>query len=817
MRRLGLCLLILGGVPRAWAKGPVASPPLPDAAGATEAAEPYLVSSPVLPLPADWTGDDQVSVRVRLDVDAAGDVVAVRVLAGPQALTEHVVQVASTLNFLPALRAGEPVSSTVELALQLSADAALPDTSDEVVVVHAVSEDDRDVHASTTVEREVLDASAGADLATILDGLAGVTRSEGPSGTSKPILRGQPERRSLLLLDEIRHEGQKWGLDHAPELDPFAAEQVRIIRGAAGARYGPDAMGGVVLVEPAPLRLEPGVGGRLLGTFSTNGLQAFGAGRIDWASKAWQGVSARIEGNYSRAASGRTPDYVLGNTGSQVWNVGATVGYRREGWSIEATYRHYDLRAGVFYGSGLASPEEFLEAATADIPAGADLWTVDYAIDRPYQAVRHELASVKGRIKLSPDWTLRWVYAYQHNHRREFERARAGIEGPQYDFTLRTNMARVALSHRDLSVGSAWAEGEIRLEGQLQTNLYRGFPLIPNYRNASFGLSAYERFSWARLDVEVGGRFDHQGRGAFFEPDDFAERNIDGAYDTLDCNDTGSSVRCRNAYNLGSLAAGALVHVVPEKVDWKIDLSSASRVPSPDELYMDGTTPTMPVYAVGAPSLGVETTWGGSTTLGVSFPGVRTEVSVFAQWVHNYIQFAPDRDANGDPVFETTIKGSWPLYVYEPVNALFRGGELTVNLGEDAPVGGEIIASTVRGRDTSRQVFLVGVPPDRARLKAIGRVPPTGKLEGVELAVWVDLVAEAFRTNLADEIVPPPAGYATLGASVSGRVSLRKGELSFGVLGSNLTNTRYRSYTSLMRYYAIARGVDVRFRVGWSF
>ena len=78
------------------------------------------------------------------------------------------------------------------------------------------------------------------------------------SGMGKPIIRGQDERRNLILFDRVRHAGQKWGVDHAPEIDPFAAGSITVIKGAGGIRWGPDAIGGVVLVDPLPLRRTPG-------------------------------------------------------------------------------------------------------------------------------------------------------------------------------------------------------------------------------------------------------------------------------------------------------------------------------------------------------------------------------------------------------------------------------------------------------------------------------------------------------------------------------------------------------------------------------
>ena len=54
-------------------------------------------------------------------------------------------------------------------------------------------------------------------------------------------------KRVLKLYDGVRHEGQDWGLDHSPEIDPFAAGAMHVVKGASGVRYGPDAIAGVLL------------------------------------------------------------------------------------------------------------------------------------------------------------------------------------------------------------------------------------------------------------------------------------------------------------------------------------------------------------------------------------------------------------------------------------------------------------------------------------------------------------------------------------------------------------------------------------------
>ena len=116
------------------------------------------------------------------------------------------------------------------------------------------------------------------------------------SGTvKKPIVRGQSGPRVLLLVDGVRHEGQDWGLDHGPEIDPFTADTIEGGRGAAGVRYGAEAMAGVVLVEPRPFREVKGYDGEITAVAELNGRRTTLAARLDGATSsnfAW-----RIEGN----------------------------------------------------------------------------------------------------------------------------------------------------------------------------------------------------------------------------------------------------------------------------------------------------------------------------------------------------------------------------------------------------------------------------------------------------------------------------------------------------------------------------------------
>jgi iron complex outermembrane receptor protein len=54
----------------------------------------------------------------------------------------------------------------------------------------------------------------------------------------------------MILNIGIRLEGRQWGAEHAPEIVPFLADEItqKPIKVQKLVRYGPEAMGGVILV-----------------------------------------------------------------------------------------------------------------------------------------------------------------------------------------------------------------------------------------------------------------------------------------------------------------------------------------------------------------------------------------------------------------------------------------------------------------------------------------------------------------------------------------------------------------------------------------
>ena len=113
---------------------------------------------------------------------------------------------------------------------------------------------------------KALEATRGLTLGESLRAINGVTTLQTGTNIYKPVIHGLHSNRVLILNNGIRQEGQQWGSEHAPEVDPFLANRVTVIKGASSIRYGGDAIGGVVLVEP---KLLPYGSASILGEVNT--------------------------------------------------------------------------------------------------------------------------------------------------------------------------------------------------------------------------------------------------------------------------------------------------------------------------------------------------------------------------------------------------------------------------------------------------------------------------------------------------------------------------------------------------------------------
>lgn len=743
-----------------------------------------------------------------------GAVVALTDAAGRFALRGlcpgAIAVVIERVDYEPATRAltiGRTVSLEVELRLRTG----------ELIEVQGRAPDPPDMRSTTTLSGEALEKKRGLGISAAIAEVPGVSELQSSSGMAKPIIRGQFGRRLVMLVDGVRHRAQDWGLDHVPEIDPFIADKVGVVRGAGGVRFGPDAIGGAILVEPPELRQEPGYAGEAHLIGMSNGQGGSVAARLMAAFEDVPGLALQLEGSGKRLGAARTPDYALDNTGVLDWGAGATVGYARGDFTSALSYRRYQSKLGVCSCLQVDSVDEFFAQIAQREPIGVELYSDEAKIERPYQAVAHDLALARTRWAREGLGSLTATYAFQYDHRREYDIVRESTTGPQYDFRLATHEAEATFQHNPWHLSDHWhLRGFVGATGMAQVHHYSGLTLVPDHTSYSGGVYAAERLVGHETEIELGVRYDVLSRRADLVRRDFLRLVRSGQLAEDACSSaTEDTVRCKSRYHTPTASAGVLQRWTDE-LTTKLEVSTASRAPNPDEQYLNGASPTFPVLGLGKPDLDPETTYSSSATVAYSSQYLTAEASVYANRIDNYIYFAPAIGEDGQPIFDITIRGAFPRFVTRPVDALFYGtdGGFVAKPHETIEFGAQYSIVRAENRDGG---YLVFVPPDRYRGSVTVRPPDGLGLRNSFVSFDTTYVTRQRRFDLAADFDDPPGAYVVIGAELGTETTLGGQTLKIALHGANLANARYRDYTSLLRYFADEPGWQVWLRTSIFF
>lgn len=142
-------------------------------------------------------------------------------------------------------------------------------------------------HSVSTVTREQIEigaAASGIDLFRLLPGVQ-IDQLGGPGGLGSLYVRGSDPNHVLVLIDGVRVNdptNSRGGGFDISSLDPALVERVELLRGAASAAHGADAMAGVVNIVTR--QADPGLAGSASvgsGAYRASSLRG-GAALGDW-------------------------------------------------------------------------------------------------------------------------------------------------------------------------------------------------------------------------------------------------------------------------------------------------------------------------------------------------------------------------------------------------------------------------------------------------------------------------------------------------------------------------------------------------------
>jgi iron complex outermembrane receptor protein len=729
------------------------------------------------------------------------------------------------------------------------------------------SEQNAPTRIITSVEGVELERSRGQTLGETLQNVAGVTLLQTGASLAKPVIRGLHSQRVIVVNAGIQQEGQQWGAEHAPEIDPFAPARIEILRGAAGLEYGAGALGGVIRVVPKPLRtgLTDGDafgnsfgGSARLGGFSNNlqgalALEAEGSGvGLRDTSASWlnniaksfaSGFGWRVQGSARKAGDSRAPNYVIGNTGFQELNASIAAAYKDERGGIEAYYSLFSTELGIFRGAHIGNVNDLRRAIAAGKPLTDDVWS--YSIQNPRQEIAHDLWSVKAHYITSLG-NIEAQYGWQQNNRAEFDAHNARIRGdsgqiltqslarPAMTLQLTTTSLDVKFKHKAQAlklpssilleknsleknspenISPAILTGTLGASGTTQTNLQGGRTfLIPSYRALSASIYAVETLAMENFIATAGLRYDARGVNV-------QKSELRGIPDTSQVftgfsGSIGGLWTLEEKYESGSMKYES--SVLKNQTTFAVNIGSAWRAPLPNEQFSNGVHHGTAQYEIGNSALKPEQAYSADITLQHRTNTLRAELSVFANIIDNFIYLRPDAE---NPT--VTVRGTFPTFFYTQTLVALRGfdGSIDAVLGdfENAALhlGGTF--SLVRGDRIRNNLSviepLIFMPADRARIYARWEQQDLFGLKNVFLEAASTLVRRQDRTPDNIDYAPAPDGYVLFDASLGASIDVLSSHIDISLSVRNIANTSYRDYLSRYRYFTDDAGRNLVVRV----
>ncbi len=647
--------------------------------------------------------------------------------------------------------------------------------------------------ASEKMDADALEENAGNSFGESAATITGVNLLQTGPTIAKPVIHGLHSNRILIIQNGIRQEDQQWGAEHAPELDPFAASKITVIKGAGVVRYGSDAIGGIILSEPAPLPQEVKTTGSLSGVGMSNGWAGTLSGQLQGGVKKWNGFGWRVQGTAKRAGDAHAPDYNLSNTGMREFGTTALLGLKRKKADSELYYSFFYNELAILRASHTGNLTDLENAINS-----AEPWYIEdftFEIQNPRQVAAHHLLKAKTVFHLSNVWKLETQYGFQFNNRKEFDIRRGGRSSiPAIDLQLQTHTLDIVAE----KTNSKNFHAILGAAGFYQNNYNvpgTGIrPLIPDYKIASGGAFFIERYVRAKWEAEIGARYDFRALEA---------RKFD-SNDLLTQTDF--------SYHNFSGTAGGVVRFL-EYFSLRANAGVSFRPPSVNELFSEGLHHGAAAIEEGDVNLQTEKGIKWVTSIDYMRADV-VEVRMLGYYNHifDYIYLEPQDE------LRLTIRGAFPVFKYVQADARLAGFDFSMKVKTISNLFLQSKISFIQAYDISQDDYFTGIPSNRFENYISYECEQWGKLANVDFSAGVLNVLEQKRVPADKDFSPPPAAYFLLNISAGFKIPLSNNhKLGFQVAVENLLDKSYRDYMNRFRYYADDTGRNFILRIHYSF
>jgi iron complex outermembrane recepter protein len=631
----------------------------------------------------------------------------------------------------------------------------------------------------------------GLQLADVINSQAGVSSTKSNGSTSKPMIHGFANNRLSVLINGQTLSSQRWGFDHAPEVDAMQYAKISVLTGSQGLQVQDNTYGGAIRIDQLNINNEPHLHGAITAAVQTNGRRGALAITLEQAKQKWK---YRLQASAKRGGDFHTPNYFLSNTGSQEINASIflqqiNIG-RTKQWQKSAYYSLVSNKFGVLLGTQVSNLTDLQAALNSSVPFGTRS-AFTYGINEPNQLVQHHFLQAKWFKEIN-EHTKKFINVNtQLNWRREYD-VRRGFysDKPNLSVLLQTVNAEYGIEkHKQkLSYKSA-------IQTRIQNNVNAAgtgiVPIVPNYFLSELGAYSIFTKDGKTIDKEISARADAQHFIAY--------PYLSNVYK--------SAVKTRFR---GSLAANLRY----QQGNFKLASNSifAVRNPEINELFSYGLHQGIAAIEEGNAALKNEIAFNNILEMKYKSASdvLSISVSPYANLISNYVYL------QGTNELRLTIRGAFPVFAYKQTQALLHGLDVQTIL-HLSPFEIENTISIIRGRDLSNNIWLPFMPADRIDAKCSYVLP---KIKGEQIgSLYIKhrFVAEQTRFSPIQDYQLPPAAYNLWHTGIDANFNISGHQCSSSLIAENLFNTVYKDYLNRARYFAQDEGRNVRLVLKYSF
>jgi len=716
------------------------------------------------------------------------------------------------------LRNGEKLM----LSIQLN---SVSKTLNEVVVTgssRAIRIKENPVTIISVSRKEIERTFSDNTIDAIAENVPGLQSVKTGPNVSKPFINGLGYNRVLTLYDGVlRVETQQWGDEHGVPMDDYSIDRAEVIEGPSSLMYGSDAVAGVLsMFVMLPKDTDRIVHGRFLSEYQSNNGLVGNSLILNYGGNHWSYAvrgSQRVAENYSNPVDGR-----VYNTSFSMQNISAFAGYKAANGYSHLNVAYYNNRQGIPDGSRDSLTRKFTYQIYESPGENIKLPQVDTITNRPLVPKdvlnSYRLSPLSQRIQDLRVYTdhqyrvgraeIKAMLGYEQNTRREYNHPTDVHQAGEY-IVLNT----VDYAFRYNAPAGMGIQPTVGINGMYQSNSNKNatdFP-IPNYH--LFDLGGYFYGLWKHSAWTIAGGLRYDQRSERGDDMHIKSNPETGFYQQVLNGDTIGSIKQFSAFRLnfegitGSLGA---TYALTNQISLKANIARGYRSPNITEIAANGLDPGAHIYYIG--NLGFKPEFSLQEDAGAigSFTDFSFNISVFYNYIRNYIYEDQKTDAAGNPVI--IVPGN-KTFQYQQTDARLYGMNATFAIHPQnwkqfqfinsfSMVYGDNLNVKYKGEGANGE-YLPFIPPPRwLAAVAYDFLVGVKKINAVSIKTETDYnLAQDRYLGLYNTETATPA-YLLVNISAQVNIGLRqKQHIMLGVALNNLLNSAYQDHLSRLQYF----------------